>query len=180
MHKAVGAVVFAGALLAALPSFAADDAKPAEISNVIKSGMPYGAGKMHVLFMTAYDASLWTDAARWSMQAPFALSITYHFACSTSDIADRLLNEISHVDPGLSSATLAHYRSLIAGIFPDVKSGDHMTGLYTPDGTIRFYNDGQPLGQVHDASFAQAFFGIWFSPGTSEPGLRDKLLHLDT
>lgn len=184
MRKAIGALAVAGALLAAAPSFADDAAptpsKPAEISTVIKADTPYGMGKMRVLLMTAYDAALWTDATKWSMQVPFALNVTYHFACSSSDIADRLLDEISHVNPNVASATLAHYRALFAGLFPDAKSGDHMTALYTPDGTIRFFNDGQQTGQVHDASFAQAFFGIWLSPETSEPGLRDKLLHLDT
>jgi Chalcone isomerase-like len=183
MRKAIGALAVAGALLAAVPSFAVEatpTAKPAEIANVIKADAPYGAGKMRVLLMTAYDASLWTDAAKWSMQVPFALNVTYHFACTSGDIADRLLDEISHVNPNIASATLAHYRSMFAGLFPDAKSGDKMTALYTPDGTIRFYNDGQQTGQVHDASFAQAFFGVWLSPATSEPGLRQNLLHTDT
>jgi|SRR5271168_2198292 len=185
MHKAIGALAVAGALLlAAAPSFADESTpaapKPAEIAKVIKADAPYGAGKMRVLLMTAYDASLWTDAAKWSMQVPFALNVTYHFACTSGDIADRLLSEISHVNPGIASATLAHYRSMFAGFFPDAKSGDKMTALYTPDGTIRFFNDGQQTGQVHDASFAQAFFGVWLSPATSEPDLRQNLLHIDT
>jgi hypothetical protein len=179
MRKAIGALAFAGALLAAVPSFASDS-KPAEIANVIKADAPYGTGKMRILLMTAYDASLWTDASKWSMQVPFALNITYHFACTSSDIVDRLLDEMSHSSPNIGSATLAHYRSMIAGLFTDVKSGDHTTGLYTPDGTIRFFHDGQQTGQVRDPQFAQAFFGIWLSPQTSEPDMRQNLLHIDT
>jgi hypothetical protein len=185
MHKTVGAVAIVGALFAAAPALAAnasaaDAAKPAEISNVIKADAPYGTGSLKMLFISAYDASLWTDATQWSMRAPFAISMTYHFACDASDIVDRAVDEMSHANPNLTSATLARYRTLIAGLFPGVKSGDNMTGLYTPDGTVKFFHDGQETGQVHDAAFAQAFFGIWFSPDTSEPRLRAKLLHLDT
>jgi hypothetical protein len=184
MHKTLGAIAIVGALFAAAPVFAAnvstDGAKPAEISNVIRSGAPYGSGSLRMLFINAYDASLWTDASQWSMRAPFAISMTYHFACDASDIVDRAVDEMTHANPNLSATTIAHYRALIAGLFPAVKSGDNMTGLYTPDGTVKFYKDGQPTGQVRDPAFAQAFFGIWFSPDTSEPGLRAKLLHLDT
>ncbi|HUO92815.1 MAG TPA: chalcone isomerase family protein [Rhizomicrobium sp.] len=182
MRKILGTAAVVGALLAAAPSFAdsPDGAKPAEISNVIKAVAPYGTGSLKMLFISAYDAALWTDATQWSMRTPFAISMTYHFACDASDIVDRAVDEMTHANPNLSAATIAHYRTLIAGLFPAVKSGDNMTGLYTPDGTIKFYHDGQQTGQVRDPAFAQAFFGIWFSPDTSEPGLRAELLHLDT
>jgi hypothetical protein len=185
MRKTVGTVAVVGALFAAVPALAAgskaaEAAKPAEITNAIKASAPYGIGTMRVLLMSAYDAALWTDAAHWSMQSPFAISMTYHFACDASDIVDRAVDEMSHANPNLSAATLAHYRSLIAGLFPGVKSGDEMTALSTPDGTVKFFHDGQQTGQVRDASFAQAFFGIWLSPDTSEPDLRASLLHIDT
>lgn len=185
MRKTIGALAVVAALTAAAPAFAAgskadEGAKPAEITNVIKAVAPYGTGSLHMLFMSAYDAALWTDASRWSMQAPFAISMTYHFACDASDIVDRAIDEMSRANPSLSTSTLARYRSMIAGLFPGVKSGDEMTALSTPDGTVKFFHDGQQTGQVHDASFAQAFFGIWLSPETSEPSLRAKLLHLDT
>ncbi|HTW35379.1 MAG TPA: chalcone isomerase family protein [Rhizomicrobium sp.] len=185
MRKTIGAIAVVGALSAAIPAFAAspkaaEAPKPAEITNVIKADAPYGTGSLRMLFMSAYDAALWTDASRWSMQSPFAISMIYHFRCDASDIVDRAIDEMSHANPNLDTATLAHYRSLIAGVFPAVKSGDEMTALSTPDGTVKFFHDGQETGQVHDASFAQAFFGIWLSPDTSEPNLRAKLLHLDT
>jgi hypothetical protein len=178
MRKIVGAFAVAGALLAAAPAFA-DDAKPSEIARVIKADEPYGTGSLRVLLMKAYDASLWTDASQWSMQSPFALTLKYHFNCSASDIVDRAVDEISHTS-NLSAATIAHYRSLIATLLPGARSGDEMTGLYTPDGTVRFYVNGQKTGQVKDPAFAQAFFGMWLSPQTSEPDIRAGLLHLDT
>lgn len=184
MHKIVGTFAVAGALLCAVPAFADDskpsDPKPSEIANVIKADSPYGTGSLRVLLMKAYDASLWTDAARWSMQSPFALTLKYHFNCSASDIVDRAIEEIKASSPNLSTTTLTRYRQLIGSLLPGARSGDEMTGLYTPDGTVRFFVDGQKTGEVKDPQFAQAFFGMWLSPQTSEPDIRAGLLHLDT
>jgi hypothetical protein len=179
MRKTVGTFAVVGALLATVPAFAADDSKPSEISNVIKAAAPYGEGAYRVLFMKAYDATLWTDAGQWSMTAPFALSLTYHFACSASDIVDRAMKEMAHDNPNIDAATQERYRNLMSSVAPAVKDGDETTSLYTPDGTVRFFRDGQLVGQVHDQNFAKAFFGIWLSPATTDPGLRTDLLRHD-
>ena len=70
---------------AALPAMAA----PPEIANVIKSDKPYGEGHMNFLFIKAYNARLWTDAAAWSMDAPFAMEITYGMGFDTDDLVGR-------------------------------------------------------------------------------------------
>ena len=176
MRRIIRAVAIAGLVVSAAPAFAAPAAKPPEIATVIKAPEPYGKGTMRWLFIPAYDAALWTDATQWSMQAPFALSLKYHFSFSTSEIVERSLKEMSTVDPQLSATTLASYRALLTRLMPGVKSGDEVTGLYMPDGTVKFFRDGQPTGQVRDRGFAQTFFAIWLSPQTSEPSLRAKLL----
>ena len=176
MRRIIEAIAVAGLVLSAELSFAAPAVKPAEIAPVIKAPEPYGKGTMRWLLIPAYDAALWTDSTPWSMQAPFALTLKYHMSFSTSDIVERSLKEMSNVDPQLSAATLTTYRTLLTRFMPDVKSGDEVTGLYTPDGTVKFFRDGQLTGQVRDPSFAQDFFAVWFSPQTSEPSLRAKLL----
>ena len=40
----------------------------------------------------------------------------------------------------------------------------------------RFFVNGQLKGDVREPEFARFFFGIWLSPKTSEPTLRDALL----
>jgi len=181
MSRTLGSFALAGAIvlavLFAVPVFAAT-AKPAEIAKIVRAPEPYGEGSLRFLLLAAYDAALWTDAAQWSMQSPFALSLTYHFSFSADEIVNRSLEEMQHDNPELSATTLARYRALMATLFPGVKSGDEITGLYTPDGTLRVFRDGQETGQVRDPAFAQAFFGIWLSPQTSEPRLRAKLLKL--
>ena len=40
----------------------------------------------------------------------------------------------------------------------------------------RFFFNGSLRGEVADADFTRLFFGIWLSPKTSEPRLREQLL----
>jgi hypothetical protein len=61
-------------------------------------------------------------------------------------------------------------------IFPDVRAGDRITGLYRVEGPTRFYLNGKPLGEIDDPMFGRAFFGIWLDARTSEPALREALL----
>jgi hypothetical protein len=68
--------------------------------------------------------------------------------------------------------------------FPDVKSGDRITGLHTPGVGARFWYNGQlrpgsqgePRPDAARAEFSKVFFGIWLSDATSEPELRKRLL----
>ena len=45
-----------------------------------------------------------------------------------------------------------------------------------PGEAALFFVNGRAVGDVRDARFAQLFFGIWLSPQTSEPRLRESLL----
>ena len=60
--------------------------------------------------------------------------------------------------------------------FPDVVAGDRLTGLSQPDGSTRFFLNGQPTSSLVDAAFTRRFFGIWLAPTTSEPSLRRQLI----
>jgi len=106
-HKAF---VFAAALLAPAPAWAS----PAEVASVIHASAPYGSGKYSVLFITAYDTELWTDAPGWSMSVPFALTLRYHIGFSADYLVSRSLREMKHVDPRLDDATIARYRTAMA------------------------------------------------------------------
>ena len=59
---------------------------------------------------------------------------------------------------------------------PDVKPGDRLLGLYQPGAGAVFKMGGRVVGEVPDAEFSRLFFGIWLSPQTSEPGLRQQLI----
>ncbi|HEX4302071.1 MAG TPA: chalcone isomerase family protein [Rhizomicrobium sp.] len=163
---------FAFAVLAATPAWAA----PREIAETIHAAKPYGKGAVSFLFMTAYDATLWTDAPHWSMDSCFALTLHYGMGFSTDELVDRTMSEMTHVAPHLDVATQARYRAMLPKLFPGVKSGDTITALHTPGQPTKFYHNGTLVGQSDDAGFAAPFFAIWLSPATSDPGLRRKLL----
>lgn len=163
---------FALAVLAATPVAAA----PREIADTIHAAKPYGKGAVSFLFMTAYDATLWTDAAHWSMDLCFALTLHYGMGFSTAELVERTMTEMAHVAPHLDAATQARYRAMLPKLFPSVKSGDTITALHTPGQPTKFYHNGALVGQSDDAAFAAPFFAIWLSPATSDPGLRRKLL----
>jgi hypothetical protein len=168
------------ALLLATPT--AVLSAPPEVASSIHAERPYGAGKYAVLFITAYDAELWTDAPVWSMSAPFALTLRYHMSFSADYLISRTLREMKHVDPSLSEAQLASYRKAMA-FFAPASSGDEMTMLYQPGqpgatGSVRFFKNGVLTGDISQPGFAQDFFGVWLSPATSDPDLRKSLLDL--
>ena len=165
-------------MAAAMPVKAA----PQEISSEIHAAQPYGAGKYAVLFITAYDAEVWTDLPQWSMNAPFALTLRYHMSFSSDYLINRSLREMKHVDPVLSSADIERYRKAMA-FFAPASSGDEMTMLYQPgqpgrSEAVHFFKNGKPTGEVSEPGFAKDFFGVWLSPETSDPDLRKSLLNL--
>jgi hypothetical protein len=43
---------------------------------------------------------------------------------------------------------------------------------------VRFFVNAKATGEMRDAELARLFFGIWLSPNTSEPQLRQTLLGL--
>jgi hypothetical protein len=161
-------------LLFTVPALAA----PAEIAGVIHADAPYGKGSYGAVIITAYDAELWTDAAAWSMDAPFALTLHYHMGFSTDDFVSRGIGEMKHVDPSLDDATLKRFGAAMTKTFPPVKDGDTTTALYQPGQPVKVFHNGAPTGEIADKDFAAPFFGIWLSPKSSAPSLRAQLLRL--
>ena len=167
-------LVFALALFISLPALAA----PPEVADVIKSEKPYGEGHVNFLFIKAYIAQLWTDAPTWSMDAPFAMEITYGMDFDTDDLVERTIKELKNVDPGLSDTDVAKLTPELDRVYTPVKSGDRLVALYVPGKPIEFSHNGTPTGSIAGEEFAKNFFGIWLSPNTSAPSLRRDLLRL--
>jgi hypothetical protein len=63
-------------------------------------------------------------------------------------------------------------------IFPDIKTGDRLTGRHHPGQGASFFHNGRSIGRIDDPEFASRFFGIWLSPTTSQPEMRITLLGL--
>ena len=131
----------------------------------------WGRGEFRRFGFLVYEASLW--AGDDPTRPPLALRLDYKRRIAGSAIAEASVKEMRRF--GSEETVLAAWHERMARIFPDVQDGDHILGVYTPDGA-RFSHNGRDLGGVDDARFARDFFGIWLDPRTSAPELRAALL----
>jgi len=137
-----------------------------------------GSTRLRVWGFEVYDASLWVAPGfrpdAWA-RAAFALDLRYLRAFDGADIARRSLEEMAREGPVPTAQEGAWLRTM-QSIFPDVKKGDRIVGVYQPGEGARFFFNGVPHGEIRDAAFAERFFAIWLGPRTSEPAMRAALL----
>jgi hypothetical protein len=171
-----------GLLAIALPALAwANHARvdapplPPAVAALAPTAHAQGGGEMRFLGFPVYDGWYWAPDHDWTLTARFALDLHYRRALSGAAIAERSVAEMAKLDGG-TPAELARWGELMRGIFPDVHAGDRLTGLFLPPGTVRFFGNGRPLGEIADPGFARAFFGIWLDPRTSRADFRARLL----
>jgi hypothetical protein len=171
-------MLIAAVAVAVIAVSAAAMTRPAELSPSIDATAPYGSGSLSWLVFTAYDATLWTDAPQWSMNAPFALALRYRMSFTTEELVERTIEEMVKINPSIPKDALGRFGAALTRAFPAVKDGDRITALHMPAQAVRFFHNGRPTAEIADAGFADPFFGIWLSPKTSEPRLRAGLLRL--
>ena len=173
------ALLFSAAWAAAPMSAQANTAvPPAEVRAELSDARLQGSARLRFFGLKVYDMRLWTgtrpvSASEWNQ--PLALEIVYALGLDGSRIAGRALDEMRGIGP-MTPTQGERWLAEMTRLFPDVESGDRLTGIQRPGESARFYFNGQPLGEVRDAEFARLFFGIWLSPRSSEPGLREALL----
>ena len=137
-----------------------------------------GQARFRFLGLHVYDIRLWSgapiSAANWQEQ-PLTLEIEYARRLDGAEIARRSLKEMRR-QAAISDAQAQAWLAEMQAAFPDVKAGDRISGSVDPGLAVHFHVNGQPRRRVADATFAKLFFGIWLSPQTSEPALREQLL----
>ncbi|CAN5137447.1 hypothetical protein BH11PSE11_BH11PSE11_05230 [soil metagenome] len=152
---------------------------PPHIQAEIPRARLAGSDSYRWLGFTIYTANLWVGESGYRSEAPtaakFALDLRYARALHGAKIAESSLDEIQKLGLGTPEQHRS-WRAHMTKIFPDVQSGNHISGIYLPNAGARFYLDGKPLGEVADAEFGRSFFAIWFDPKTSAPALREALL----
>jgi Chalcone isomerase-like len=163
-------------------SFAADNTATPGLPPAVAAQMPdvkvRGGGELTFLGLSIYDARLYRDAGAQGDCAPdepFALQLTYKRRLYGEKIAARSVEEMTKLGYGTAEQR-ARWGELLKKMLPDVEAGDFLTGVNMPKRGVRFYQNGKPIGVIDDREFAQAFFGIWLDPRTSEPALRKQLL----
>jgi hypothetical protein len=169
------------ACMAVLPSARAQTAAlplPAEVAAEAPGSHLQGQGRLTFLGMHIYDARLWVGPAftaeDFERQA-FALELVYGRSLDGELIAERSLAEMKKVGP-VNDAQAARWLAQMTRLFPDVEKNDRITGLHRPGESARFFLNGKLRGDVAEPEFAKRFFGIWLSPRSSEPKLRQALL----
>jgi hypothetical protein len=125
--------------------------------------------------LKVYDIRLWAPEGRYRADLPHALELTYDMTLKGADIAKRSITEMRGQGYG-PDAKLARWNAEMAKIFPDIKPGDTLIGVHAPGKEVRFYTRDKFIATVTEPEFAKAFFDIWLSDKTSEPGLRERLL----
>jgi hypothetical protein len=144
------------------------------------AGMPalkaVGGGLLRILGFRIYNAYLWTPGgASFDHRKPFVLDIHYLRDFTARQLAERSIDEMRGQGVGHDGV----YRKWVAEmqrVFADVKEGDRLTGVATAARTAKFFHNGNFRGEIADADFADAFFGIWLNEKTSQPRMRNQLL----
>jgi hypothetical protein len=121
-----------------------------------------------------YDARLWTKPG-FSVQqytaSPFVLELSYLRSFEGPAIAKRSLDEMRKVG-SMSAVQEKDWLKAMIEIFPNVRKGDRLVGIYRPNEGAEFWFQQRRLGTVSDPQFAKLFFGIWLHEATSAPAIR--------
>ncbi len=151
---------------------------PPELAGELSGARLQGTARMTFLGLAIYEARLWTGAqavgTEWA-GVPFAMELVYARSLKGPLIAERSLKEMRR-QAEIAEPEAERWLANMKLLFPDVNAGDRITGTNLPGVGARFHANGAFRGEPHEPEFARLFFGIWLSPRTSEPALREQLL----
>lgn len=137
-----------------------------------------GQGTLRFWGFDIYSARLWVSPGfqpeRYAAQ-PLALTLAYQREFTATSIAKRSLTEMRRVGD-FDERQAARWQQDLQAALPNIRAGDQLTGVHQPGGATVFQMQGRTVGEVADPAFGPLFFGIWLSPRTSEPRLREALL----
>ena len=146
-----------------------------QIWTSVKKMQQVGHATYYFGLWEVYEAALSTPNGTWSNNAPFALSLTYARSIKGKKIAGESVKQM-RVQGIVNEIVLATWHGQMRNIFPDVKKGTTLTGVFTKDKKTHFFHDGKAIGVIDDPAFGISFFNIWLGKNTSYPLLRRQLL----
>lgn len=150
-------------------------AAPAPIDAHLTGARVAGQGTFRWFGLKIYTAQLWVGDKGYQAGAPFVLDLVYARKLEGNKIAQASDEQMAKIGAGTPAQRVA-WLARMKEIFPDVKDGSRISGVFLPGAGARFYLDGRPLAAVPDPEFARAFFAIWLDPATTAPDLRAALL----
>jgi hypothetical protein len=152
---------------------------PMHVQNEIADARLAGQGSFSWYGMKIYDAYLWSDRNAYRPDAPmdnkFILELVYARELQGEHIAESSISEIRTLGFGTPDQHEV-WLKMMKAVFPDVRQGTRLSGVYLPYQGARFYLDGRLLNEIADPEFAHAFFAIWLDERTSAGRLRIQLL----
>ena len=176
MKRAALSFALALGCLASVPAGA--QAPEPTLGAALQDKTAVGKARLRYWGFDVYDASLWAlpgfDIGRFENQR-FGLELAYLRDFKGADIAERSIDEMKGLAT-IEPAQATRWTQAMSKLFPDVKRGDRITGVHVPGSGARFYLNGRLLGEVADDAFSRLFFGIWLSPKTSQPRMRENLI----
>lgn len=151
---------------------------PPEVAAALPGAVLQGSGTLRVLFFHVYDARLWRGGQRVGAdfaETPLALTVTYARKVDGADLVGKTLEQLRR-QAGFDEAAAARWAQALRPLLPTVQPGDRLTAVNAPGHGLRMFLNGSAIGHLDDPRLAHLFFGIWLSPQTSEPALRQSLL----
>lgn len=133
-----------------------------------------GYGHFRRLLWDVFDISLWVPGDQWSFNEPFALELRYVRDVKGEEIVEGTRDQWEHLE--YPDSMVSGWLAELTQVFPNVKKGDQLAGVYLPGKETRFFHNGRGVGTIADPEFGKAFFSIWLDPKTSQPKLREDLL----
>jgi Chalcone isomerase-like len=149
-----------------------------QLRNALRTPRLVGQQRFTYWGFEVYDASLWASAPfapdDWSKQL-LVLELRYLRDFKGADIAQRSIDEMQGQRP-LSTIQQNNWSATLQALIPNVRTGERITGIYTPDKGMQLLHQDRLLGDMRDTDLAQRFLGIWLAPETSQRKLRQQLL----
>ena len=133
----------------------------------------WGSGEMRWFGLALYDATLYVAGTEVE-RAPLALHLRYRRDIPRGRLVQASIDEMRRL--GADPAQLKRWEAELARVFPDVASGDSITGVRMPGQGVRFFYQDSMRGEIADPDFGRWFFAIWLDPKSYSPALRARLL----
>ncbi len=133
----------------------------------------WGSGEMRWFGVALYDATLYV-AGKEVGRAPLALHLRYRRAISRERLVQASIEEMRRM--GADAAQLKRWEADLMRVFPDVASGDSITGIRLPGQGMRFFHQDVARGEIADPEFGRLFLAIWLDEKAHSPSLRARLL----
>jgi hypothetical protein len=123
-----------------------------------------------------YEAELCADwVVEWpAIKSELVLSILYKKSISVERIVKQTSKEWRKMN--LAGEDIRAWLPVLENHIPDIERGDRLSFYTNEKGESYFIHNDETMRLESNKAFDRAFLGIWLSPSTSRPQMREQLL----